>query len=259
MDFLSRKKIFKNIRENSILCAAVAGFVLLSSLTACGHSNAAVSKKTNASDSILNFKTQYVGDNSKVGGIIGALTVPEGITSESVELSTAEKPYGVTVNYKAKNGTQIDSTAWEYKNAAVMLSLIGNANEITFKLSGASCGKYKNLYSEFHYTRAAAEETLGKDFNKDTDSAENFKKFMKTLDTAKFGSALVDTDYAKTQAEQKFKIVSPDKLTYKDDGTVFGAECYMFSSESGSEFAVSKDGCAFFNLSGSANDVAQST
>lgn len=254
MDIFRRIKILKN----SAFYAGIAGCILLSSFTACGHTNVTSSNKTTYTSNILNYKTAYVGNNSKVCGIVSELTVPEGITANSVELSTKAKPYGVTVNYTAKNGTDINSTVWEYKNAAIMLSLIGNADNITFKLKNASCEKYQGFNSEFNFSRGNAEGILGKGINKYSDNDADFKKFMETLGTAKFSVGCINVNYAQKEAEQKFKIASPNKLTYKNRETVCGKECYMFSCGTGDmEYAVSTDGCFYFNLLTNKNKTKQ--
>lgn len=259
MNIFRRRK--NGMKLHAFLCAAITGYILLSSFTACGKNDVAASKNTDTGN-ILSYKTEYVGDNSKVCSIVNALAVPKDISFESVSLSTKSKPYGVTVNYETKSGAKIDSLAWEYKNAAIMLCLIGNADEITFTLKNASCEKYHGFYSEFHYTRGDAEDILGKDINKYSDSAENFKKFTEKLNTAKFGFICIDIDYAKTKAEQKFKIILPEKLTYKDSETVCGKDCYMFicsgGTKTGTKFAVSTDGCIYFNFSGN-EEAAQQT
>jgi hypothetical protein len=51
-------------------------------------------------------KTEYVGDNSKVGGIISLLTFPKNIAYDSFELFTESEPYAITVNLKTNTETR---------------------------------------------------------------------------------------------------------------------------------------------------------
>ncbi len=96
---------------------------------------------------LLEHRVPYVGDNSKVVGLIDLLPLPGGLSRESVELQTSAEPYGVSIQYKidmemgitfdAENGDPFTLGQWFYRHAAILLSLIGNADYITFKVDNA--------------------------------------------------------------------------------------------------------------------------
>jgi len=86
---------------------------------------------------LYQYKNTYVGDNSKLSAIINLLPYT-GLPVQSLELQTDHAPYGITVNYQVDSRTNYRfrddiSTAWN-QNAAVMFSLITNADEIVFRL-----------------------------------------------------------------------------------------------------------------------------
>lgn len=89
------------------------------------------------------YKTDYVGNNSKVGGIISLLEFPPGVRYDSFELKTDAEPYEITIKLNAATALKeyyaATSNQQQFEhNAAVMLSLIGNAGIINFKLSDGS-------------------------------------------------------------------------------------------------------------------------
>lgn len=96
---------------------------------------------------LLGHRTPYVGNNSEVVALIDLLPLPSGLSREAVELQTAEEPYGVTIDYKldmdtgitldVENGDPFTLEQWLYRHAAILLSLIGNADYIEFKVDNA--------------------------------------------------------------------------------------------------------------------------
>lgn len=96
---------------------------------------------------LLEHRVPYVGDNSKVVGLIDLLPLPDGLSRESVELQTSAEPYGISIQYQIDQGTGMTMDVekgdpftleqWFYRHAAVLLSLIGNADYITFTVDNA--------------------------------------------------------------------------------------------------------------------------
>ncbi|MFY9172537.1 MAG: M56 family metallopeptidase, partial [Petrimonas mucosa] len=116
---------------------------------------------------LMNNKTPYVGNNSKVVGLIDAMPLPKGIARDTVELQTADMPYGITINYIMTdsanveiNGTISDNAF--HRNAIVLFSLIDNADVINCKIADKT-GKHDGATYAFTYTRETAEELVGKD------------------------------------------------------------------------------------------------
>lgn len=113
-------------------------------------------------EKFLKYKTEYVGDNSKVGNMLGLLEFPDIIKYDHFELHTDYEPYGVTVyfNTREEDKSVIESKVTKFyeKNALIMISQIGNVGYINFNLS---YGKEK-VYSML-YDRAWANKQVGKD------------------------------------------------------------------------------------------------
>jgi len=88
---------------------------------------------------LLKNKTEYVGDNSKVGGIIFLLKFPKNVSYDFFELFTDKEPYGVNINLKTDTETKNLYVGEENRqqfqnNAVIMFSLIGNVEYISFTL-----------------------------------------------------------------------------------------------------------------------------
>ncbi|MCC3376289.1 M56 family metallopeptidase [Cohnella sp. REN36] len=85
---------------------------------------------------LLRYKTAYVGDNSRVVALIDLLPLPPGLKRGTVELHTAEAPYGLTTHYREDAGaaaSERDAASREAlfrRHAAVLFSLIGNVDRI---------------------------------------------------------------------------------------------------------------------------------
>ena len=62
-------------------------------------------------------KTNYVGDNSKVIAIVSNLTYPHGAKFNSIEIHSAQEPYGLDVYLKTEGGSPTADDL--FKNAAV--------------------------------------------------------------------------------------------------------------------------------------------
>ncbi len=129
----------------------------------------------------LNNKTQYVGDNSKVGGIISLLTLPKNIDYDSFELFTDNEPFAITVNLKVdtKTGKIYSDEANQkqfHDNATIMFPLIGNVEYIYFNLDDGV-----DQYS-IQYTRKEINNEYGKDVRDFAESKEEFGKLIASVD-----------------------------------------------------------------------------
>ncbi len=126
---------------------------------------------------MIKYKGTYVGDNSSVGSIIKNLPANE--YSAGFILQTSKEPYEITVNYKANEnlGEENYNKFWKgnkvekllEKNAAVLLSLIPNAEIIKFNVENIGKESYK-------YDRKNLEQKYGnlKNLFKDNDSLNKF-------------------------------------------------------------------------------------
>lgn len=84
-------------------------------------------------------RTEYVGNNVKVGGILGALRYPQGITTNGFSLHTGESPYAITLNLKTDTKTRnfysgsLNQAEFE-KIAFIVFSLVENVEEMIFSI-----------------------------------------------------------------------------------------------------------------------------
>lgn len=132
---------------------------------------------------LMKNKTEYVGNNSKVGGIIYSLPYPDNIAYDSFELFTDSEPYGIAVNLKTDTDTMElfrdkENQLQFENNAVIMFSLIGNAEFIKFNLDDGS-GPYS-----LQYTREWANQLFGKDVRSFAESREEFSKLINGIQTA---------------------------------------------------------------------------
>jgi len=126
--------------------------------------------------SIANYRTPYVGNNSKVLMITSQLPVPDGYFKQQfISLETKAKPYGLTVYYEAASNDQysgewpIDITRSPMKtvldkNALVLFCMIDNLDQVTFDFRNSqSDGKLdtSKYNSSFTFLRASLAKKYG--------------------------------------------------------------------------------------------------
>lgn len=97
-----------------------------------------VSKKDSISD-LYQYRTEYVGNNSKVVQIIERLKIPETFSRTKVQLHTNKSPYAVSITYKTTSGVahqfiQNTDQALFDANAITMFALIKNMDKVQFIL-----------------------------------------------------------------------------------------------------------------------------
>ena len=135
-----------------------------------------------ATTALMENKTLYVGDNSKVVALIDAMPWPKGIVRSTVELQTAAAPYGLTVNFDMNDDSSIKvqgaiSGDAFYRNSIVLFSLIDNVDVINCKIADKT-GKYNGASYGFTYTREAANAAVGKDVREFANSQESLRNLL---------------------------------------------------------------------------------
>lgn len=131
---------------------------------------------------LFNLKDTYTGDNSGVGAIIQTLQYND-LQIKSFGLLTENQPYGITVNYEVENRAKQPfnediEVAWN-KNAAIMFSLIPNADELYFRLYD-SYGDFAGAY----YSRDNFNERHGMEYftsdavNAAADNLDSFSIYL---------------------------------------------------------------------------------
>lgn len=147
-----RIKMIANLKKPKVIYSiiAIVGVVLISifCLTNKIDQNTSGNAVNKMLETAWNYKTDYIGDPSKVVGIISSIPLHE--YYRGVELKTDKEPFGVQVNYvldKEIDKNIIDNIK---RNAVVALSLIKNANYIQFRIlddkNQESIYKYEKKY-----------------------------------------------------------------------------------------------------------------
>lgn len=105
------------------------------------NNNADAAASAGLAQKLYDQRTPYIGDNSKVGAILGLLPYPDGVRLNGFELQTKEPPYGVIAHMQAGTAYHREDAAqllqWE-RSAATMFALVGNADWIRFDVTQGS-------------------------------------------------------------------------------------------------------------------------
>jgi bla regulator protein BlaR1 len=128
-DFFQKRR--KPVLLVGVVCLVVLGAVLLTSATNKPQPVAGSTLTYDAS-TLIKYKTDYVGDNSKVVNLIDQL--PLASSRKEVSLQTGTAPYGITIHYDFRNAG-VDQQRIKRNlrdNAAVMFALIKNVDMITY-------------------------------------------------------------------------------------------------------------------------------
>ncbi len=85
---------------------------------------------------LLDNRTPYVGNNSKVVALTDAVPYPEGVQRGMVSLHTDQKPYGMTVDLLMDEKTlkSFDDKGQLLKNVALMFAFIDNLDYMDYRL-----------------------------------------------------------------------------------------------------------------------------
>jgi len=121
-------------REIPLMKSKVFPFVLCAvtilSISACGRKNEEIYEVPDLSQ----YKTDYVGDASKVVSIVSGQDYPEGYLYDSIEIQSASEPYGLTVYLKADpSAPKLDDEL--QANADITFDLIGNLGTLDYKVA----------------------------------------------------------------------------------------------------------------------------
>lgn len=173
------QKYYKS-KGTLIALAALICLVLLAGWfwmrTAIGGESAETDKMKSSAQKHYQYKTAFVGDNSKVVNLIRTLDYQEYL--DKVALQTKAEPYGIVANYKLDDPkAKIDQLEIRlFNNAAVMFSLIENVDIIIFNVDkGGILDKYSFARSEFDRRYGGKIWDLSKDI-------ETFEGFLESLE-----------------------------------------------------------------------------
>lgn len=176
------KSRIKNVMNYKKPAFWVVIATLVAVLAICVGLAANPRNNTSFTDSLLQYRTEYIGDNSKVGGIISALKYPDKVTYRSFELYTEGPPLMVTVKLDTDTETRNFYTGALNegpfrKNAIIMFSLIHNAEYITFELNDGT-----NPYS-MQFTRDMADRFVDGDVWSYSASPEQFETLLQMVES----------------------------------------------------------------------------
>lgn len=104
---------------------------------------------------LYDYKTQYVGDNSKVLKLVNALDYPNKAVPGSIEIKSDKEPYELIVYLQGENINADDL----FHNAVISFALIDNAAVIEYRNASS-----KELIADF--VREDVDKELAKDGEK---------------------------------------------------------------------------------------------
>lgn len=118
-------------------------------------------------EKLMDNKTLYVGNASKVGGLIGGMPKPAGLVVKGMELQTKAQPYGITIHYTMNDSTGVTgegaiSGEAFYRNSTLLVSLIDNVDWITHSIEDDT-GQYDGAVYSFTFTREQINGQIGED------------------------------------------------------------------------------------------------
>ncbi len=189
---MSEKKFLQRLNINGlarkpVFWLVIAGMIIMIVVRTGLLSNPMENEKILAEDPVSyteelwKARTKYVGNNSGVGKIINLLQFPEGIFYDGFELHTREHPYAVTVRFKTDTEIRnfysgADNQSPFLINALIMLSLIENAEYITFSLNDGIYDPYS-----IQYTADMAEMILGEEYYEKSQTLEGFNALLQRM------------------------------------------------------------------------------
>lgn len=141
-------------------------------------------------DKLMENKTLYVGNASKVGGLLGGMPEPTGFEWNGMALQTTAKPYGVTVNYimsdsvRGIDEAEINGEVY-YRNSILLLSLIDNVDIITYSIVD-SPGQNDGIVNTFTFTREQADKQFGEDVRHYAIDETSLRQLIDRLDSLSF-------------------------------------------------------------------------
>ncbi|MBU5668392.1 DUF4825 domain-containing protein [Peptoniphilus sp. MSJ-1] len=106
-------------------------------------------------DSILDYKTDYVGDNSKVDRILDMQKYPNNVSKKAIQILSDEEPYSLNVYLDGYEGLNEDNL---FNNAAITFSLIGNLKNLNYLYLTEEDYKINNFSNPKHIAEFSREE-----------------------------------------------------------------------------------------------------
>lgn len=121
-------------------------------------------------ESLYDFKTDFVGDNTRVSQIVYRQTYPKNFEAGEIKILSDKEPYGLKVFFKNFEGLEKEDL---FKNAATTFALIKNLGNLSYVDADE-----KEIFS---FSRAEVEEGLQKEetsLDKISESQESLENFI---------------------------------------------------------------------------------
>lgn len=148
----------------AVLLAVAAAIIAVCFLTSPDRQEEPVSSGDWNAETLYAMRTPYVGDNSAVSGILGAIGLDkmgEGVWSFVLRLDTEQEPYGLTLCYTSEYETVVGAGgAWTQQMKAgsyLAMALIDNLEWVAWQVDGAALGKVSD---DGVYDIAAARQSV---------------------------------------------------------------------------------------------------
>lgn len=177
-DTKSRIKNVLNYKKPAFWMIAVGFTVVLAICIGLAANPRSTQDVSDYAETLWQYRTPYIGDNSAVGNMISTLDFPDGVVYDSFKLRTGQRPYAVEVNLKTNTETRNYYTGALNEapfriNACILFSLIENADYITFILDDGVYEPYS-----MQYTVDWAESIVGADLWKESKTLNKFKTLL---------------------------------------------------------------------------------
>ena len=134
---------------------------------------------------LFEARTEYVGNNSAVGNLLGLLDFPADVTYDHFALQTAVKPYGVEVFFRvspeakaAYDTGSLENMMPFRKNACILLALIKNADTVTFTLRDKT-----EHTAGWKFSRDELESIVGADLWEESKTTARLEQLLTRIDT----------------------------------------------------------------------------
>ena len=148
----------------AVLRAIAAAIIAVCFLTSPDRQEEPVPSGDWNAETLYAMRTPYVGDNSAVSGILGAIGLDkmgQGVWSFALRLDTEQEPYGLTLCYTSKFETVVGAgSAWTQQMKAgsyLAMALIDNLEWVAWQVDGAGLGR---VFDDGVYDIAAARQSV---------------------------------------------------------------------------------------------------
>lgn len=148
----------------AVLLAIAAAIIAVCFLTSPDRQEEPVPSGDWNAETLYAMRTPYVGDNSAVSGILGAIGLDkmgQGVWSFVLRLDTEQEPYGLTLCYTSKFETVVGAgSAWTQQMKAgsyLAMALIDNLEWVAWQVDGAGLGR---VFDDGVYDIAAARQNV---------------------------------------------------------------------------------------------------